>query len=62
MQKCRVKTFIKSFPGNETESRLGELSLLLADASYAAVRLKNQEIEILRCQRKLAQVEAATVS
>mgnify|MGYP002632722603 CR=1 FL=1 len=56
--KMPRKDFIKKFPGNETE--LDWVSQLIAsDVSYAAV-IKNQEIEIVRCQRKLAQVEAAT--
>ena len=56
--KMPRKEFIKSFPGNETNfKRTG--SLIKAKADYSE-GITNQEIEILRSQRKLAQVEKAS--
>jgi len=54
--KMPRKEFIKSFPNNETDLDWVK-SLIKSDVSYSQ-GLKNQEQEIIRCQRKLAQVEA----
>ena len=54
--KMPRKVFIKSFPTNETD--LEWVSKHIESGSDWATGLKNQEIEIVRCQRKLAQVEA----
>ena len=54
--KMPRKVFIKSFPTNETD--LEWVSKHIESGSDWAAGLKNQEIEIVRCQRKLAQVEA----
>ena len=53
--KMPRKVFIKSFPTNETD--LEWVSKHIESGSDWATGLKNQEIEIVRCQRKLAQVE-----
>jgi RNA polymerase primary sigma factor len=50
------KDFIKSFPTNETDMEW--VSKLVDSGADWANGLKNQEHEILRCQRKLAQVES----
>ena len=55
--KMPRKEFIKSFPGNETNFKWTG-SLIKAKADYSE-GITNQEIEILRSQRKLAQVEKA---
>ena len=56
--KMPRKEFIKSFPGNETNFKwTGSLIKTKADYSEG---ITNQEIEILRSQRKLAQVEKAS--
>ena len=56
--KMPRKEFIKSFPGNETNFKwTGSLRKAKADYSEG---ITNQEIEILRSQRKLAQVEKAS--
>ena len=57
--KMPRKEFIKSFPGNETNFKWTG-SLIKAKADYSE-GITNQEIEILRSQRKLAQVEKASV-
>ena len=54
--KMPRKDFIKSFPNNETNMEW-VTQLIESNADWSK-GLKNQEIEILRCQRKLAQVEA----
>ena len=54
--KMPRKEFIKSFPNNETNLDWVK-NLIKSDAGYSQ-GLKNQEQEIIRCQRKLAQVEA----
>jgi RNA polymerase primary sigma factor len=54
--KMPRKDFIKSFPTNETD--MDWVSKLVATDADWANGLKNQEVEIVRCQRKLAQVEA----
>ena len=56
--KMPRKEFIKSFPGNETNFKWTG-SLIKAKADYSE-GMTNQEIEILRSQRKLAQVEKAS--
>jgi len=56
--KMPRKEFIKSFPGNETNFKWTG-SLIKAKADYSE-GITNQEIEILRSQRKLAQVEKAS--
>jgi RNA polymerase primary sigma factor len=54
--KMPRKDFIKSFPSNETNMEwVAQLTESKADWANG---LKNQEHEILRCQRKLAQVES----
>ena len=53
--KMPRKDFIKSFPTNETDMEW--VSKLVDSGADWANGLKNQEHEILRCQRKLAQVE-----
>jgi RNA polymerase primary sigma factor len=53
--KMPRKDFIKSFPTNETNMEW-VASLVESGADWAN-GLKNQEQEIIRCQRKLAQVE-----
>jgi RNA polymerase primary sigma factor len=50
------KDFIKSFPNNETNLKWAR-DLINSDAEWSK-GLANQEQEIIRCQRKLAQVEA----
>jgi RNA polymerase primary sigma factor len=50
------KEFIKSFPGNEVNLKWTG-SLVESNADYAT-GIANQEVEILRSQRKLVQVEA----
>ena len=56
--KMPRKEFIKSFPGNETNLKwTGTLVGAKADYSNG---IANQEIEILRSQRKLAQVETSS--
>ena len=52
------KEFIKVFPGNETNLKWTG-SLIKAKAKYSE-EIKEQEIEILRAQRKLAQVESSS--
>ena len=54
--KMPRKDFIKSFPTNETNMEW-VASLVESGADWGN-GLKNQEQEIIRCQRKLAQVEA----
>ena len=54
--KMPRKEFIKSFPNNETNLDWVK-NLIKSDAGYSQ-GLKNQEQEIIRCQRKLVQVEA----
>ncbi|MDB2555065.1 RNA polymerase sigma factor RpoD [Porticoccaceae bacterium] len=49
--KMPRKDFIKAFPGNETN-----LKLIKANDPWSA-GIENQEVEIVRAQRKLAQVE-----
>ena len=49
------KDFIKSFPNNETN--MDWVTELIDSGADWANGLKNQEHEIIRCQRKLAQVE-----
>ena len=56
--KMPRKEFIKSFPGNETNLKWTG-SLIKAKADYSA-GITNQEVEVLRSQRKLAQVEKAS--
>jgi RNA polymerase primary sigma factor len=56
--KMPRKDFIKSFPTNETNMEW--VSKLIESNADWANGLKNQEHEITRCQRKLAQVEAET--
>ena len=53
--KMPRKEFVKGFPGNETNLKWTG-SLIKAKAGYSE-NIKEQEIEILRAQRKLAQVE-----
>ncbi len=53
--KMPRKEFVKGFPGNETNLKWTG-SLIKAKADYSE-NIKEQEIEILRAQRKLAQVE-----
>ncbi|MDG0969413.1 MAG: RNA polymerase sigma factor RpoD [Porticoccaceae bacterium] len=53
--KMPRKEFIKSFPGNEVNLKWTG-TLVSADADYSK-GIANQEIEILRSQRKLTQVE-----
>jgi len=53
--KMPRKDFIKSFPNNETN--MDWVSDLINSGADWANGLKNQEHEIIRCQRKLAQVE-----
>lgn len=56
--KMPRKEFIKSFPGNETNLKwTGTLVEAKADYSNG---IANQEIEILRSQRKLTQVETSS--
>ena len=53
--KMPRKEFIKAFPGNETDLKwTGKLVKSKADWAQGIV---NQEVEIMRAQRKLAQVE-----
>ncbi len=54
--KMPRKDFIKSFPTNETDMEW--VSKLVDSGADWANGLKNQEVEILRCQRKLAKVES----
>ena len=54
--KMPRKEFIKSFPGNEVNLKWTS-TLVESDAEYSK-GIANQEVEILRSQRKLAQVEA----
>jgi RNA polymerase primary sigma factor len=54
--KMPRKEFIKSFPGNEVNLKWTS-ALVESDAEYSK-GIANQEVEILRSQRKLAQVEA----
>lgn len=54
--KMPRKDFIKSFPSNETN--MDWVNKLTESKPDWANGLKNQETEILRCQRKLAQVES----
>ena len=53
--KMPRKDFIKSFPNNETNMEW-VIQLIESNADWSN-GLKNQKIEILRCQRKLAKVE-----
>ena len=53
--KMPRKEFVKGFPGNETNLKWTG-SLIKAKAGYSE-NIKEQEIEILRAQKKLAQVE-----
>ncbi len=53
--KMPRKEFIKSFPGNEVNLKWTS-SLVASDTEYAK-GIANQEVEILRSQRKLVQVE-----
>ena len=53
--KMPRKDFIKSFPTNET--KMEWVSQLIESNADWSNGLKNQEQEIVRCQRKLAQVE-----
>ena len=55
LAKMPRKEFIKSFPNNETDLDWVK-NLIKSDASYSQ-GLQNQEQEIIRCQRKLVQVE-----
>ncbi|MCS5587612.1 MAG: RNA polymerase sigma factor RpoD [Porticoccaceae bacterium] len=54
--KMPRKEFIKSFPGSETD--LNWARKLIDSGADWSQALLNQEQEIVRCQRKLAQVEA----
>jgi len=54
--KMTRKEFIKSFPGSETD--LNWARKLIDSGADWSQALLNQEQEIVRCQRKLAQVEA----
>ncbi|MDG1693657.1 MAG: RNA polymerase sigma factor RpoD [Porticoccaceae bacterium] len=56
--KMPRKDFIKSFPTNETDMEW--VTKLIDSGADWSIGLKNQEIEIVRCQRKLAQVESET--
>ncbi|HIG66582.1 MAG TPA: RNA polymerase sigma factor RpoD [Porticoccaceae bacterium] len=56
--KMPRKEFIKSFPGNETNLKWTS-SLIKAKADYSE-GITNQEVEVLRSQRKLAKVEKAS--
>ncbi len=58
LSKMPRKEFIKVFPGNETNLKWTG-SLIKARAKYSE-EIKEQEIEILRAQRKLAQVESSS--
>ena len=58
LSKMPRKEFIKAFPGNETNLKWTG-SLIKAKAKYSE-EIKEQEIEILRAQRKLAQVESSS--
>ena len=58
LSKMPRKEFIKTFPGNETNLKWTG-SLIKAKAQYSE-EIKEQEIEILRAQRKLAQVESSS--
>jgi RNA polymerase primary sigma factor len=58
LSKMPRKEFIKVFPGNETNLKWTG-SLIKAKAKYSE-EIKEQEIEILRAQRKLAQVESSS--
>ena len=58
LSKMPRKEFIKGFPGNETNLKWTG-SLIKAKAKYSE-EIKEQEIEILRSQRKLAQVESSS--
>ena len=58
LSKMPRKEFIKAFPGNETNLKWTG-SLIKAKAKYSD-EIKEQEIEILRAQRKLAQVESSS--
>ena len=55
LAKMPRKEFIKSFPNNETDLDWVK-NLIKSDASYSQ-GLQNLEQEIIRCQRKLIQVE-----
>ncbi len=58
LSKMPRKEFIKAFPGNETNLKWTG-SLIKAKAKYSE-EIKEHEIEILRAQRKLAQVESSS--
>ncbi len=58
LSKMPRKEFIKVFPGNETNLKWTG-SLIKAKAKYSE-EIKEQEIEILRAQRKLTQVESSS--
>ena len=58
LSKMPRKEFIKVFPGNETNLKWTG-SLIKAKAKYSE-EIKEQEIEILRAQRKLAHVESSS--
>ena len=53
--KMPRKEFISSFPGHETDLNWAK-KFIKSDANWSAA-LANQEQEIIRCQRKLAQLE-----
>jgi len=54
--KMPRKDFISSFPGHETDLKWAK-KFIKSDANWSAA-LANQEQEIIRCQRKLAQLES----
>lgn len=56
--KMPRKSFIKEFPGNETN--LDWISDIIAKGRDYSEGLKNQEMDIVRSQRKLARIEAET--
>ena len=58
LAKMPRREFINSFPGNETNLKWTE-ALVKAKVDYSA-GITNQEVEVLRSQRKLAQVEKAS--
>lgn len=56
--KMPRKNFIKEFPGNETNAEW--ISGIIEKGRDYSEALKNQEMDILRSQRKLARIEAET--
>lgn len=56
--KMPRKSFIKEFPGNETN--LDWISDIIAKDRDYSEGLKNQEMDIVRSQRKLARIESET--